>query len=181
VLAGKLEVCTNLALITVSCIAGFVMLDRHLAERNAAPPAPKPPQTNVVGKQISLAAAGNPAPANVYVAFATTCHFCQESLGFYKKIIADQQHIGGKVKVTFISRQPEAEVRKYLADNGVHPDAVAKVPSELNISGTPTILVSGRDGVVKNQFIGRLSDSKQKDLFKAVAALCDNCGFGTGI
>ncbi len=172
---NRLEVCTNIALITVSSIAGYVLLDRHLAERRGA----SPQHASAIGKQIPDAGLGGAvAPANVFVAFSTNCHFCRESVDFYRGLTKDPQRIRGKVRVTFISMQPGNEVKKYLTDNGVEPDAVITVPVGLSISGTPTILLTGSDGVVKSQFAGKLSTSREKEFIEAVQTLCQGCGFG---
>jgi hypothetical protein len=120
-------------------------------------------KTTAVGKQIKISESAVGGSANVFVAFSTSCHFCNESLDFYKRAIKERQRVG-KVRVTFLSMQPESEVRKYLADHGIEPDSVAAVPPELSISGTPTVLVTGPDGVVKNQFVGKLSANGERDL-----------------
>lgn len=177
---NRLQVTANIALIVVSCIAGYVLIDRHLIDRRALAGAGSVgQQQSSVGKRISGAEFNDKrVAANVYVVFATTCHFCRDSLAFYKGLARAQQHTTGKVQITFLAiREPVAQVRQFLAENGVEVGSVARLPPDLYISGTPTILVAGADGVITAQYLGRLTADREKSLVGTIQKLCDSCGF----
>lgn len=170
----KLETCTHVALIAVCCIAGYVLLDRHLSYSRRD----SPQHASLVGKRVTLPEnAHQPASATVLVAFATTCHYCRESIDLYKQITERARRVRGEVRVVFMSLQTPTEVTKYLHENGVDPEAVIRLPPDIHISGTPTILLAGSDGTVKSQFVGKLSADREKDLVRTVQELCRDCGF----
>ena len=63
----------------------------------------------------------------------------------------------------------EEEPHPYLASEDVTPDSVVFVDDGvLPVSGTPTLLMVDRDGVVTNAWIGLLSEERKAEVIDAL-------------
>ncbi len=171
-----LEKGAYVAIIMVCCIAGVILISNNLSEvRQKA----EPRITSNIGKKIDLPPeSGVVGSANIVIAISTNCHFCRESYELYRRILGDPQHELGLVHVYFVSKQPEDQVKRELADNDIKPDAIMAVPSTVQIAGTPTIFLLGSDGIVTDQFVGMIPRERTLDFVKKVNDNCKGCGFG---
>src|SRR6185295_17873876 len=93
------------------------------------------------------------------MAIAPGCHFCDESLPFYKTLIAQRDEKGSQVK--FIAAVPgedqkEPETTKF-AGAGVTADQMVSVDfASIKVPGTPTLMLVDKQGKVLNVWIGKL-------------------------
>ena len=136
--------------------------------------APKPqlqpqanPQKDLTGTTLSLPgfSFANGRDSLVLVV-STNCHFCQDSLPFYKQL---SEKIHGKVDLIAALPEPENEAKKFLADAGVQTDHIVKaIPNSIGVLGTPTVLLVDGKGKVKNVWLGRLDETGQKQLLSTV-------------
>lgn len=164
----RLETITNVVLIAVSCAAGYILVHRqisemHVAQRSTAPLGSTAP---LVGRRLTImAAAGLPARSSVVVAYSTHCHFCNESLAFYRDLIRKNK-LNPPIQVVFASNEAADDVRDFLAKKGVEPDAIVHVRSlsSLGVDGTPTLLIADANGVVTREFAGKLSPQGETDV-----------------
>ena len=99
---------------------------------------------------------------NVVLVLSTTCHFCKESSGFYRKLAEDcRSHAR---TVAFFPQAPQ-EAQAYLNAEDVQVDEVKHADFQsLQIGGTPTLLLVDSKGVVQKVWLGKLSEAKEKEV-----------------
>ncbi len=131
-------------------------------------PQPQPnPEKDLAGKTISLPGISfaNGHDSLVLIV-STNCHFCRDSLPFYKQLT---EKVHGKLDLIAVLPEPETDAKKFLADSGVQPERVVKAtPDSIGVHGTPTVLLVDDKGRVKNVWIGRLDEAGQKQLLSTV-------------
>lgn len=105
--------------------------------------------------------------------WATWCPPCRKSLPHLQKLSADSELAARGLVVWAVNANEDKEtVAKYLNDNGltftvgIDP---GKAMSDYTVSGIPTTVIVGRDGIVKNVFVG-FDDSSEKPMDDAVKA-----------
>jgi len=100
---------------------------------------------------------------NVVFALSTSCHFCSESAAFYQEMsrICKEENI----RTIAIFPQPIAAAEEYTRKMGLKFDEVRQASlSELEISGTPTLLLIDSDGSVRNIWVGKLPVETEKEV-----------------
>jgi peroxiredoxin len=117
-----------------------------------------------VGKRFSLEGVNwKSNNMNIVLVVSTNCHFCSESAGFYRQLVeqSKQQH----ARIIAVLPQPASEATSYLKNEGVEPDEIWQATlSDLEISGTPTVLLVDNTGVVRSVWFGKLPDKKEKEV-----------------
>lgn len=109
------------------------------------------------------------ADTTVLLAVRSTCQYCTASMPFYKTLTAAIEHASTNAKVVAVSTDTEDVLKRYFEANGVEAPLLRSVGAdELRISGTPTILLADRSGVVRKVWIGLLNDEEQRDVVSAV-------------
>ena len=100
---------------------------------------------------------------SVVLAASTTCHFCTESAPFYRNLAEHSRE--RHVRFIAVFPQPVAESKTYLSNEGVQVDDIrqASLP-ELQIKGTPTLLLVDRSGTVKSVWRGKLPPEKEQEV-----------------
>lgn len=111
-----------------------------------------------IGKKVTLA---NDVLANtksLILVLQTGCHFCNESLPFYKKLI-DQSR--GQVNFIAIFPQPVEEGKTHLEKNGIVGLKVIQTPiREMDVNGTPTLILTNSEGIIEKYWTGKLTPSQ---------------------
>lgn len=139
-----LDKLANVAVICVAVMLGAVVVKNHLLGGSNSPAAART-KAELVGRQINI-----PAPvwgktsASVALALSTSCHYCTDSMPFYKQLSEMRQ--GPEISfqlLTFFPQDPES-AKAYLKEHGVTTDVIMSGPklfSDLGIAGTPTLLL----------------------------------------
>ena len=163
---SKLETATHVFLIALCCLAGGLLIEQRFfsgSDRGAPEPA------GVVGREIRLPGADwQAAPVSVLLQISSTCHFCNDSMPFYRRLMAARQASTAKVPVIVASADAVAVMRQHLADEQVSVDKV--LHSRLEGFGvvTPTVYIVDAKGMVKRVFVGELDSAGQKELLSIV-------------
>jgi hypothetical protein len=133
------------------------------------PPRPQPAPTYAVGEPIKVAGVDfRSAEQTLVLVVRKGCRFCDESMPFYKQLGDD---IAIKKTTRLVIAAPDDEVvsREELAKQAVRVDQVVKVKGgELKVRGTPTAILVDRGGTVRQVLVGRLDETKQRDLIAAL-------------
>jgi hypothetical protein len=162
----KLETVTHVFLIGVCCLAGGLLIEQRFfssPETGAELPAA------LVGREVKLPGADwQAAPLSVVLQISSTCHFCNESMPFYRQLMAARQAQAAKVPVIVASADAVAVIRKHLEDEQVSVDKVLHSRMEAFGTGTPTVYIVDSKGVVKRAFVGKLDSSGEKELLSIV-------------
>jgi hypothetical protein len=162
----KLETVTHVCLIGLCCLAGGLLIEQRFFSQ---PEAETVPPRGLVGREVKLPGADwQAAPVSILLQISSTCRFCNESMPFYKQLMAVRQAQSTKVPVIVASADAVAVMQKHLEDQQVTVDKV--LHSRLESLGvvTPTVYIVDSQGVVKRVFIGKLDSSGEKELLSIV-------------
>jgi len=128
---------------------------------------PQPPEQIAVGKTLTLPGVHfQEGRETLILALSTTCHFCKDSLPFYKALTAKAQ---GHLNVIAVFPQTETEGEKYLRDADVSANQFVSTQLDtLGVVGTPTLLLVGSKGKVERVWTGLLDEARQEDVLGRV-------------
>jgi thioredoxin-related protein len=156
--AKKIEVAANIGiLITVILVA--ILFVRNYTHQQANTQHVIALNTKFALKNVDWQANDK----NLVFAVSTTCHYCTESAGFYRKLVEEckQQH----VHTIAVLPQSPAEAQAYLSGEGVTVDEIRQsdLPT-LEVNGTPTLLLVDHSGLVKHVWTGKLPETKETEV-----------------
>jgi len=157
-IAKKIEIAANVAIIIVALAVVLFFVKSYMTNRADAHARIS------TGTKFALKD-GNwqGSRKNVVLALSTTCHFCTESAGFYRELVQECQ----KQHAYTVAVLPQAvnEATSYLKNEGVTVDEVRQGSfPDLQISGTPTVLLLDNSGMIKSVWFGKLSADKEKEV-----------------
>jgi thiol-disulfide isomerase/thioredoxin len=162
----KLETVTHVFVIGLCCLAGGLLIEQRFF---SSPEAEMVSPPDFVGREVNLPGADwQAAPVSVLLQISSTCHFCNESMPFYKQLMEARQAHAAKVPVIVASSDAVAVMRKHLEDRQVIVDKVLHSRLESFGTGTPTVYIVDSKGVVVRAFIGKLDSSGEKALLSIV-------------
>ena len=125
------------------------------------------PSQDLAGTTVSLPGAQLPRDRDsLLLVVSTTCHFCKDSLPFYKQLTEKSR---GRLNIVAVLPQPQSDAQKFLSDAGVAANQI--VSASLNsqgVRGTPTVLLVDGTGKVKHAWVGRLDEKGQENLLAIV-------------
>jgi thiol-disulfide isomerase/thioredoxin len=136
--------------------------------RDAAPPTRALAQS-VAGKPLKLRGVQwSNTRINVVVAMRSDCHFCQESLPYFRELT--KLSAGKPVSIIMVSPENKSVFAKFLNDAGLWPNVViADTPlSSFGVSGTPAMFLVDGKGTVRRALVGKLGADGQDYLTKVV-------------
>jgi thioredoxin-related protein len=166
---STLDTVANIAIIVVCVIAAGV-LGLRLYDRFHAPAGP--PQVEK-GEQYDQLKQVVPAGASraLVVAVQPGCHFCNDSLPFYKKLIDQRNQQSSQVK--FVAAVPSEEAKpqesQKFSTAGAQPDSVVKLDfAAVKVPGTPTLMLVDNNGKVLDVWVGKLDSGGEKEVLKVL-------------
>jgi thioredoxin-related protein len=173
---STLDTVANIAIIVVCAIAAAVLVRNQFF-----PPRPPgaPPQAEK-GEQYAQLKAVVPAGASraLVVAVQPGCHFCNDSMTFYKQLLDQRNQQASKVK--FVAAVPAndkpADAQKLVSDEaekfaavGAHPDSMVNLDfNAVKVPGTPTLMLVDNNGKILNVWVGKLDPGGEKEVLKTL-------------
>jgi hypothetical protein len=98
----------------------------------------------------------------------SSCRFCADSMPFYRRLA--KLRSAGNVQLVAVSMEPADTLKDYVKKNEVDVDRVGHLTGlEIPTTGTPTLVVIGRDGTVRGSWLGRLSSSQESDVLRMIS------------
>jgi len=163
----RIELIANVAIIIVSCLLGIVLVRNHLVNRQTQPPNERQSDTQPMNgaKVTSLDVDWEKNGRTLILAISSSCHFCTESAPFYKKLIENKRD----ARLVAVFPQSVDEGLQYLAKLGVSVDEVKQASlSAINVRGTPTLILVNSDGVIVNEWFGKLAPQEESLVLTAL-------------
>jgi thioredoxin-related protein len=160
----RVELLANVAIIIVAILLGGVIVKRFILNRDGhSHPAAK---ELAPGDKVPLAEADWAKNGRtILIVLQKGCRFCTESAPFYQRLVRE---LSGRSDVRLVALLPQqvADGKQYLNEMGVSIDDVRQVSlAQLNVRGTPTLILVNRDGVATDVWPGKLpSDEESKVL-----------------
>lgn len=106
-----------------------------------------------------------PSQDTLVLGISATCHFCKDSLPFYRQLAAQLQ---GRVNVVAVLPQEQNEADAFLQRAGVTGvKVVSQDLGKIGVYATPTLLLVDSTGKVKDSWVGELDADHQKKLLAA--------------
>ena len=169
---STLDTVANIAIIIVCVIAAFILIRNHFFNQNQAGGGPRPPEIEA-GEQYDALGQVVPAGADraLVVALAPGCHFCDESMPFYKRLVDERNQKGSNVKVIAAVSQEAAKApeQEKLTAAGVNPDGLVVLNFDsVKLRGTPTILLVDNQGEVHEVWVGKQPSSGEEEILEAL-------------
>lgn len=104
----------------------------------------------------------------VILALSTKCKFCTESAGFYQKL-TNKFSKSNRVRIIALFPQEKQESEKYLNDLGVDINVIKQSKlSEVQVKGTPTIILADKDRRVINSWGGKLDETSETEVLNTI-------------
>lgn len=129
-----------------------------------------PTRSSPVGKNLPLENVNWKENKKTLVFYiSTTCHFCNESVPFYQKLIKENSKNG----ITLVAVLPQEiyEAKRYLKSENLEIQRVYNASFEsVGITGTPTLLLVDSEGVVSDLWRGKLSPDKESDVLSKLSS-----------
>jgi thioredoxin-related protein len=156
-LSGKVDLVANLMTVVVGIIFIALFTYKYVLPYVNAPKAPAP------GIQVSFTDFDpSISDKNVILVMSKGCRFCEASMTFYRGLV-EQNPKDTKFIAVFPTSDNELEA--YLSSFGVSGIEIklSDLP-DLQIEGTPTLIVTDRNGKITRSWFGRLSPDKEKEV-----------------
>jgi hypothetical protein len=156
-LAKRIELLANVAIIVVAILLGVVLVKRYVLNSNERASPASARATLAAGDKIPLQGIEwGKNGHTVLLVLQKGCHFCTESAPFYQRLIKET---AGRSDVKLIALLPQSvsEGKQYLDEIGVSIADVRQVsPNQVNVGGTPTLIIVDANGVAVNVWKGKL-------------------------
>ena len=169
---GKLDTAANIAIIVVCVIAAVVLIRNQFFPPRPAPPPGAPPMVEK-GERFDQLKGVAPAGSDRFllVAVSPGCHFCNESMPFYKELLDKRNEKSSPIK--FVAAVPneaaKAEESQKFATAGAQPDNLVHLDfAAIKVPGTPTLLLVDNNGKVLDVWVGKLDERGQKQVLRVL-------------
>jgi thioredoxin-related protein len=162
-LSERVDVIANIMVIAMILVAGTVIIQRYYF----SPPIQEKTTERVkptVGAKLDLADLNwSENPKTLIMALQPSCRFCNESVPFYKRLVDAMKDKNVKLVVVFPKDIDRGKA--YLTESGLNISQVYQSPlNKLQVSGTPTLILTNDKGEVTNFWVGKLNSEKEAEV-----------------
>ncbi|HEV8578812.1 MAG TPA: hypothetical protein VGX68_06970 [Thermoanaerobaculia bacterium] len=169
---SKFDTAANIAIIVVCAIAAVVLVRNQFFPPRPALPPGSPPMVEK-GERFDQLKGVVPAGADRFllVAVSPGCHFCNDSMPFYKKLLDQRNEKSSPIK--FVAAVPneaaKAEESQKFATAGAQPDSLVHLDfAAIKVPGTPTLMLVDNNGKVLDVWVGKLDERGEKEVLKVL-------------
>jgi hypothetical protein len=166
--AGPVKLLDKVANISfiLGVIVFLLMVGRQELARRSSRAVP-PPQS-LIGTSVHVPGLEpNATHSTLVLVLSTSCHFCEASLPFYKKL---SDRAGSKVDIVAILPQSVPESSRFLSNARLYPKQIlSEAPSSIGVVGTPTLLLVDGRGRVQEEWRGFQNEDGQKQVLARLA------------
>jgi hypothetical protein len=170
-----MEICANVSIVLLVLVLGAILLRTYFlpgisrgdtrASANRVSPGTKLSLNNVDFTR---------AEKTVLLALSKGCHFCSESAPFYQRVVGDVEQ-DATTQLFFLFPHSADDGKKYLNDLNIKSDQIRQVSfGSLEVTGTPTLILTDKSGVVTDVWVGKLQPSQEEDVLAKVKP-CRDC------
>ena len=167
-LLKRVELLANVAIIIVAVLLAVVLVKQMTATKTDQPTRPASARRDLRrGDKVTLPVDWAKNSHTLLLVLQKDCRFCTESAPFYQQLVKETS-ARSDIKLVAVLPQTVDEGKQYLKDIGVDIADVRQVsPSQINVSGTPTLILVNNEGVASDVWPGKLSpDTEPKVLSK---------------
>lgn len=165
----RVELLANIAIVFVAVLLGVVLVKQLLLDKTPQPARAASPRRELSrGDKVPLAGVDWAKNSHtLLLVLQKGCRFCTESAPFYQHLVKETS-ARSDIKLVAVLPQPVDEGKQYLKEIGVDIADVRQVsPDQVNVGGTPTLILVNNDGVATDVWAGKLTpDTESKVLSK---------------
>ncbi len=171
------ETVANVAITIMCLVVTYAVMDRFVIARFVAPPPQggDVPSSYHAGDRLTMS--GEPlkletARVSAVVVLSTTCHFCQESADFYKRLSAlETSAPKGAFQTLFLGMRGIDDAKDFAAQHHLDPNHTRPTPGDIpgKIPGTPTLLLVNAAGRVTASWVGKLTPTQETNVLETVS------------
>jgi thioredoxin-related protein len=165
----KIELIANVLIIVVAILLIGVIAQRYFFSPSTTLNQPARVQP-AVGTKINLPdTEWSKQPKTLILALQKGCHFCSESAPFYQRLRESVQD--KNVRLVAVLPGVQEESAAYLNELGLPNLEVKQSPLDtLQVSGTPTLILTNDKGEVTHFWVGKLSPEKEKEVLEQLTS-----------
>lgn len=158
---SKIELVANIFIILAALAIGGVLVQKYFL---AAPPNQQARVEPKIGSQMNAPDVNWSQQSKTLIfALQTGCHFCNESTPFYKRIVETVRNKNVKLVAVFPTEIEESA--KHLKELGLTDMEVRRSSlNSLQVSGTPTLILTNNKGEITDYWVGQLSPDKETEV-----------------
>jgi thiol-disulfide isomerase/thioredoxin len=158
-----LDKIANVALMLGVAVFLYVVFHGDFIVRKSRPQ----PASALTGSSLKVPGLNfNQQHKSFVLAISTTCHFCKDSMPFYRELSMKTQ---GKVDLIAVLPQKVDEANVFLGSSSVMATKVVSASLDtLGVTGTPTLLLVDSQGKVQKEWMGELNDEQKKQVFAEI-------------
>jgi hypothetical protein len=168
---GITQVTANIAIVALCGLIGWLALHRKAGAPAEDQPSRLPPIYSV-GESIDTVRGLDfrAARSTLVMVIREDCHFCQESLPFYRRLAdARRNRPDAGLRLAVLSTDASDVLAPYLSRNQVGVDTVLQIESgALKVPGTPTLLLVDSAGKILNVWRGKLPQRQEVEVLKTL-------------
>lgn len=169
----RVELIANVAIIVVALLISTVLIRSFLLSRNI-----NHRHQISVGTRISLPGVDWAKNGQTLLLILSQgCGFCTESAPFYQRLTRELKSRAG-IQVVAVLPQSLSNSQQYLNDLNVSVAEIRQAQLDtIGVSGTPTLVLVDKAGLVKEAWVGKLTDDKETEVLSRLQ--CDTsqkCG-----
>ena len=162
------ELIANIAIVVVAGLLCWTVASNRHPQKDLAIAAA---EASLVGKSL------NPPPGynwqgnneTLVLAIKSTCHFCEESMPFYRQLSAMQSNNTLKAHLLAVMPDQREAGSRFLQSSALPVDAIfGQQLDSIHVNGTPTLLLMDSHGQVIHAWIGELPPEDQNSVIAAV-------------
>jgi thioredoxin-related protein len=160
----KVELAANILIIVVAVLLVGVLVQRYFFP-SPAPSNQRPRVQPTVGTKVNLPGTDwSRQPKTLILVLQKGCRFCTESAPFYKRLEEGVRNKNVKLVAVLPGKQEESAA--YLNELGLTNLEMKQSPLDaLQVSGTPTLVLTNDKGEVTDYWVGKLSPEAEAEVF----------------
>ncbi len=164
-----LDIVVNVCLVcaSIAVVAMAVSYFRGQKLQTQAPPVQ--PLTPQLGQTlpVSLPVTNSGKTNTLLIAVREGCHFCEESMGFYKELADNAAR--ANAQILFVLSEPVSRSSGYLAGYNIqHPQVLQADLTRLDVGGTPTLILLNQQNRITRFWVGALHGARQAEVRSAI-------------
>lgn len=167
----RVEFAANILIIIVALLLGVVLVQKFISTVPANTIDRKIKTAPEIGMKINLPGVSwSPQSKTLILVLQTGCRFCNDSIPFYKQVIESMKDKNVKLVAVFPTGENGTA---YLNNLGIVDIDVKHLPlADLQVRGTPTLILTNGSGEITKFWVGKLPPDKE-------AEVIDNLNEGT--
>ncbi len=177
------ETVANVAVTLLCVVVAFTVVDTFIIDKYfRKPPAANPFRVGEDVSSIFKDAGLTSSDVTALYVISSHCTYCVRSAEFYRRIAEMQRRMpSGRLRTVLLAADGEANGRQYAKSHGIAVDAVQTLPSEAwpRFTGTPTLLLIDRKGLVTGNWTGMLDERGEQAVMSVITRCLEGQGAGT--